>query len=362
MVDHKFKSSTIIKVKRGGYTKLEELAFQNSGIIYGGYVRDNLIFEESKERFCNKFPGNAGNAGNASKYWDKTFSPETSNRLLVPNDMDVCFYSSDDADNFISEVQRVREFDRVFINDATNKKYYSPMIHNVKHMIIHMTIGRIPFLTPGVTAMIAVDVVIPKANIMREPPFNNLDMLCNGFIKTKDGVRLSKNTGTVIDFYSEVKRMKVSAGIVSDMVQSKTYMCFSKSLAVETSAYNFNLIAMRRVMKLYSKGWTFPNMPFKIEDFQDGETDTSCCICSVDFEEGDQLSYTMTHKNGVDLPCAKMHNKCFMKYLNHQRMEAPANIPYDAGNDEDAFVFKCPYRNPVDFRNCIMDIHSVYLD
>lgn len=358
----KVKHSTILKVKIAGYTKLEEIAHKNNAITYGGYVRDTLISQEFSERFRRKYPCNEDFA-NSAKFWDKTFDPETRKRLLIPSDMDLGFRSSDDVDNFISEIQRVEEFDKVVVTDVSNHKYYSPKIHSVKHVLIYMVIGRIPFLTSGSTVLIHADLVVPKANIMLEPPFNNLDFLCNGFIKTKEGIRFSRNTGTVIDFYTDFQRMQVSCGILSDMLQLKTYMCFSKSMAVETTSYKFNLVAMRRIMNMHNKGWTFNNMPFKTEVLDISTDQKECTICFSDFEKGEKLAYTVLSNTSSDgttteVCSCKMHYNCFMKYLASQRIAAAGSEPEYYG---DVYVFRCPHRNPVDFRQCIFDIRGVYL-
>ena len=41
-----------------------------------------------------------------------------------------------------------------------------------------------------------------------EPPFNNLDMLCNGFIMDINGIRYSSTTGTYMDILDNQDRKK----------------------------------------------------------------------------------------------------------------------------------------------------------
>ena len=360
MVDHSktIKHSTILKVKKQAYYKLEQLAIQK-GVIYGGYVRDQMISEEFTKLFMDNHPCNAG-VMHHKQFWDKTFSPATSKRLIIPNDMDVCFYSSQDADNFIASVKRVVEFDEVHEVDTTWERYYSPMIQKITHLTIRMAIGRTPFITRGTTVIIQADIIVPKPHITIDPPFNNIDMLCNGFVKTNEGIRYSQNTGTAIDFYTKIKRMQVVAGIAADMLQFKSYICFSKSTMYQRLAYDFNLVAMTRIMKLHNKGWSFLNMPFKTETYNrmhnSSETD-SCIICCSDFVNGDTLSYTVCHKDDKEeeICGAKMHYTCCMQHLNHQK------IHYREVDQEEIFVFKCPYRTPITFNQCINDIEGAYL-
>ncbi len=354
--DARIPYSTMQKVKRTAYTKLEDIAFDHQGIIYGGYVRDTLIHDEFSERFHRLFPDDL--LPTQGKYWDKSFSPDTAKRLIVPNDMDVCFYTEASVDSFIADVKKVPEFSKLYMSDVTHIKYYSTKIERIKHLCIHLTIGRIPFIDDGATVIIAVDVILRKQNTCCEPPFNNLDMLCNGFIKTKDGVRLSKNTGTVIDRYTEFERIQVATGIMRDAINGKTHLCFSKNCIADEASVNFNLNAMQRISKMHKMGWEFLNAPFKTDVFRDNEDTTTCCICQSDFTEGDKVSYTVSEKNGIEIPCAKMHSACFMKYLNHQRFQYLADMPWHTTG---TFVFHCPYHNNVDFRQCIHTIQGLYL-
>jgi len=357
MTDHlKVKPSIFLKVKREANNCLESIVFENNGIIYGGYVRDSIIVDEYTKRFHKENP--YGDLCN--QFYDKNISPETLPRLIIPSDMDVCFHNMDDADNFISAVRRIPQFRNVYINDTSAKKYYSPKILCVKSISIYLTVGEIPFISRGKTVIMSMDVVIPKPNIDLEPPFNNLDMLCNGFIKvkqgyTEDAIRFSKNTGTCIDFYSLTDRIQVISGIIKDLVEFKTYLAFSQHYTPQ-NAKRCNVVAMRRVMKMHRKThkWSFRNMPYKIEKSVDAACQDNCCVCFSNIEVGEEKAYTVTHtENGDKLEGAKMHHMCFLQYLYHQQKD------YVIGDD--VFIFKCPYRNPVDFRKCISDISTAYL-
>lgn len=359
MVDHanKVKLSTTIKVKRAAFSKLEDIALRHNGIIYGGYVRDTMISEEFSSQFSIKHPSNEGGI-NHPRYWDKNFSPETAKRLIVPSDIDLSFRSSEEADNFIASVEDVPEFREVYVSNITTNKYYSSNIQSMKHLLIQLVIGEVPFLSNGLTVYIQADIIIPNSSIY--PPFNNLDILCNGFIKSKEGICFSRNTGTIIDFYSEVRHMQVVAGIANDMLQSKTYCCFSKSSPEDTTSYNFNIIAMRRIMKMHNKDWTFLNLPFRTDLFKlvDKAQQEDCSICMGELKQGEQVSYTVRRENNKELCGCKMHYTCFMNYLSHQRLAARQN---PAENDE-VFIFRCPYRNPIDLRHCIFDIKNIYIN
>jgi hypothetical protein len=193
-----------------------------------------------------------------------------------------------------------------------------------------------------------------------QPPFNNLDMLCNGFIMSGTGDKtFSKHTGTIIDRYTDYEKAVVVPQILRDMRDFKTVLCMTTACSQKKTT--INIIALNRINKMMQKPipWSFTNMPFKQEIYQELTSDKcDCCICSCDLQQDDQIAYTVSYKDdGTELPAAKVHVKCLMQYLHHQRDELQSNIlPFD----NKIAIFKCPYRNAISFARCNRDVQFTY--
>lgn len=337
-----------MQVKRAAYENMQSIAFQHSGVIYGGYVRDTII----SQHYSSLYEEQTSDKKNINKFWNKDHHPETRDRCLLPADMDVMFASLQDADEFIDAVKDTREYNRVSVNTKQGPSYYSPLIHSVRKVSIQILVGEIPFISYGKVVQIYVDVVVPKSNITLQAPFGNLDMLCNGFIMTKDaGIIYSRNTGTVIDHYSDAKRAIIVAGIIKDMLQFKTYLSFTTRNKSIYAANLTNKIALQRIRKMerkQHKKWTFINLPFKSEVYKHTHLE-DCVICSTEFEKDDIVDYTVSKKeDGTTVACAKSHHICFMLSLGYQLSD---NLYESQG-----WAFKCPFRNIIDFNLCQLDI------
>lgn len=329
---------TLLMVERIGYQKVCTIALKMNGMIYGGYVRDSFIMNYFSRIFEKNHP--------KIRYWDKTYSPETIGRIIMPSDIDICFSTEEKGKMFIEALKDVEEFHKIYERDVS-AGYYSPLIKNVIQVTAHMIVGSIPFVRDGVTIILYIDVVIAK-NSMIGPPFNNLDMLCNGFLITNHGTMYSKNTGTIIDTYSDYERLILSSKIIQSISKFRTYLCFSKDMN--------NVLFMRRIEKMIAKkmNWEFINLPFNVEPFikKDIRTDETCCICKEEFVHNESVSYTSVKKDDLDIHAPKMHYTCLMKYLRVQRKN-------NTGNTDTTFTFKCPVRNIIDFSKCNSDIEKI---
>jgi len=352
---NRIPNSTLIEMKRNAYEKLKTTGFSHDGTIFGGFVRDEYIAEYYSAKFNREYH-------DTKKYWESKHMPETKARLLIPNDMDISFKNESDADNFIQAVHEISEFNGVLVTDVTHQgNPYAEMesvLRSIRHMIISMRVGHVPFKKNGLIVSICVDVVVPM-NSALQPPFNNLDMLCNGFILTKDGGKqFSRNSGTIIDLYSDYERATVVPQIIKDMVEFKTYICM-------TSCYRnrrrVNVVALWRVRKMLVKNipWTMLNMPFKTEIYKvpvdNGETH-DCSICLDTLKHGEEIAYTTLVKEDdkTEIPAGKLHRKCMMQHL-HSQTQSIYNT-----NDDGVFVFKCPFRNKITFTRCKLDIQFAY--
>jgi hypothetical protein len=145
----------------------------------------------------------------------------------------------------------------------------------------------------------------------------------------------------------------VVAGIMKDILQFKTYLCFTTRYKNTYGQRASNKNSLTRIVKMEQKqhkSWTFLNLPFKCEEYKEVDGSDDCVICSCTFEEGDKLSYTVTKKqDGTEIPCAKSHNRCFMQNLKYQVSDAQVYA-------SQKWAFRCPFRNTIDFKLCHLDI------
>jgi len=378
----KLPKNTISKVKHLAFLELRKIALDCNGTIFGGFVRDEYIAEYYSEKFYQAVRA-TGAKSKPESFWDPNYLPATKARLLTPDDMDVSFESNDDASEFIEAVKAKKEFMSVTVlNKIPARKYYGMNIESIRQMIIQIEVGAVPFLHEGKIITIRADIVIPKQSFS-QPPFRNIDMLCNGFIITKNhGKQFSRNTGTILDQYSDYERAMVVAQILKDMMNFKTALCFV-SCRPPRFRKDMNLCALKRIEKMERKkiSWSFINLPFhtmiygqheevpawKIPEMpslsgsdssdnsHSSETYTECGVCMTKFNDGDKISYT-TSKNdesGQIIATPHIHYECCMKHLKYQRRNAP--IVHNK-----KFVFHCPFRTDIDFSRCVLDLQFLY--
>jgi hypothetical protein len=347
----------IMQYKRMAFEKLKRIGLEHDGTIFGGFVRDEYI----SEYYTNKYKKRNTNSS-ADKYWDEANSPETNSRLLIPKDMDIGFKTKQEADEFIAALQRIYEFSKILVTSSNTSDYYSSIrgsLQSITRVCLGMQFRTEPFLNKGplINIDIDIDIVIPIDKNL-EPPFGNLDMLCNGFILTKEGKRFSKNTGTIIDKYLDYERAVVTPQILRDMVNFKTYICMTNQHEKRT----INISAFQRILKMTNKNnhWTIMNMPYKYEKYTCNESQEECYICSDTLKNDDEIAYTtIQNKKQETIPSGKMHNICLMRYFQHQIFEY--NNSFDDENHKKTFFcFKCPSRNIITFTRCKLDIQFVY--
>jgi hypothetical protein len=282
---------------------------------------------------------------------------------MIPKDMDVSFKSQESADNFIEDVKNIKEFYEVCVVDRTyHAGPYSNMqsvLASIKQIFIYMRVGHIPFVKNGFIIRLSMDVVVPN-NPLLQPPFNNLDVLCNGFIMTSEGGKqFSRNTGTIIDHYSDYERAVVIPQIIKDMFEFKTYIC----MTTETRNRFINVVSLKRINKLLAKkdmNWTMLNLPFRKEIYtQKDDEKHDCPICLDAIDNNQVVAYTSSVKenDGEEIPTGKLHYKCMMQYLHCQTQTARN---WNATAKENIFTFKCPFRNKISFTRCKLDIQFAY--
>ena len=323
------KMSILMKnVKAKAFAAIESVVYSCNGVIFGGYVRDEYIREYHSEKFKNesKYCMDKLKLDGIEEelFWNEKISPETRGRMIIAEDMDISFQTVQESETFLKKLKDMVEFTYVVANEK--KKYYSTVIKSVKNVKICIKVGMIPFICEGEDLIIELDIVVGKTIA----PFGNIDMLCNGFIKTAEGKRYSRNTGTSIDKLSDYEHHMRVGKIMEEMVNFRTELSFART---GRNKQEINRTALRRIKKMDEKGqgWEYTNMPIRVEKSEGGET---CCICYEEIGVGERMSYTVSKKEGREIGGVKMHYGCCMRYLEHQ---------------SERIVYRCPCRGEIDF-------------
>lgn len=341
------------KVKRTIFKQLKQIAFKHDGIIFGGMVRDEIISTHYEKIFYK----NLEERYNWRKYWDESFHPESAARTIVPEDMDVSFPSQMQADNFINEViqtmqQSAGENIAYNVEEKIAESPYGGigLLRSVRNITFTLYLGSIPFVFRGYELQISIDVVLPRASSI-QPPFKNLDMLCNSFIMSKQGIVLSNATGLCLDSLTAVERAKVSSKIMEDMVQFKTEFTLCSRFLGESGSFRLNKYAFKRIEKMLEKRfkWNIENLPFVVSKMQADDKQTECCICYSHFKKNrdTKISFFL-EKDEKKIQGAILHQHCLFEYIHRQIEDSERTIV----DENDDFKFKCPFRNPFDFIKC----------
>lgn len=150
------------------------------------------------------------------------------------------------------------------------------------------------------------------------PPFGFLDFECNAFIWDKNGIRLSRKTGTTIDELSprDIKFRELE--IIENCKNYVTtyYPLQNTSVGSEINEHTVYLrrVRINRIIKMLERGWKINNIgPLTIIKPREGDI---CIICRDSI--GDKA---------VSLSCCSSiyHPNCFISYA-HSYLEAKTFI------------------------------------
>ena len=347
------------------FDTIKEKVFANNGIIFGGFVRDMIISDHYKSIY------NERNKYNIHKFWNKKYQPETAARALVAKDMDICMYSEKDITSFIISLQdifnvrfgyeNVTTITDVIVNSESS--YFNIPIKAHKKLSYKIIVGKIPYVYSGVEISFDFDIIIPKKEKL-QPPFNKLDLLSNAFILNKTGVVMSNNTGTIIDRMSILNKQKISASIMSDIVEFKTQFCmWNYSDDYTCGNFNYNTKVFERLNKMLFKNfkWNITNLPFLICDYDEDHCDcnSKCSICLSNFKKNEKIvKVYIDNSTKTDKICSNLstaHDKCLFKYFETQ-LESGKQ---EGINCSDCFEFRCPSRNVINFKLYALNIDGI---
>jgi len=380
------------------YEKIKTKVFDNNGIIFGGFVRDMIISDHYKLLYNNRTPHTQHTSHNIHQFWNRFYQTETAARVMVAKDMDICMYREEDVNAFIVALGELFNeevgFGNVSSSDFTtinnNENRYSAVAMKMhKKLIYKVIVGRIPYVHSGIVLSFEFDIVVPVSKNI-QPPFYNADMLSNVFILNKQGVMMSKHTGTIIDLMSVLNRQKMSMKIMSDVVEFKTQFCMRiRSDASDASDigdisddfecgnFEYNIKVYERIHKMLFREfhWNITNLPFLLENYKaikiknivetaaDGTSTEkpptfvkeTCCICIGCINSNEKVVRISTNAKNV---YTTLHAYCIFKYFHTQLDTAKKEF---LGNFEQ-FEFRCPMRSVVNFKKCYDNIDKIIND
>lgn len=346
----------------------KKIGLNSKGTIFGGLVRDEIIGTHYRQKFIDKDL-------DFDKYWTPTYDIETCYRTILPSDMDIYFKNDIDSNSFIvsiSEFVKQRN-GSIYIANIANRTLFDTFQYNhnnsilFKHtkIIISFNIGK-TFTYHGYKISFNIDVITNnnaedsaitdnqgRSVVHIEPPFYNLDFLCNVFIMEKindiTNIRISNCTGTPIDDMPFANKMKFANMITENIIKFKTE--FTRSISNSNTEY----INTYRILKMINKGygWNITNLPFKVYNNINFpyEADTSCCICienivinkKPDCVDGDYVLIPFNNQKGHG---NIMHYNCFYNYLEREQRKKYRNP------ETNCIECRCPFRNPFNFKDC----------
>jgi len=227
------------------YRDIESIVYDNDGIIYGGYIRDTMISKYYSDWYY-------ANGYDKKDFDNIRVAKSLSKRTIKPKDMDIYFKTQEIANIFIQELSTFGNILTKNNNDFTYTGIYSLIQHK-----------QIILISGDDNKELTFDISYPYKNTEKEceelePPFNNLDMLCNGFIMDNDGIRYSSTTGTYMDILDVHRKKKEIAKITFDIYECKTELTTIGGLKIEEP------YIVGRVIKMMNRqfGWTIINTPF----------------------------------------------------------------------------------------------------
>lgn len=348
-----------LRERRALCNQIKTFAMNANGILFGGMVRDDIIGNHYRKQFIKK-------GLDFDKYWDVDYDEETKHRLITPNDMDIFFRVEDNTTAFLQKLQEfVKDFNGTVTvrEDANFRQFaYTSMQSYLKHKIVTIVlyVGRTLFRS-GTTLSLKIDIIDFKRNDSNllsaydykqitktiEPPFNNLDFLCNVFIMEKSSsgdhnIRISNSTGTPLDTLSFTEKHSFSAKVIDDIINFRT------QFARNVGGYYAEYINSYRIMKMINRvnPWTITNLPFRFTTTDEivEMPDADCCICMEGIKTGQpEIVEVNTYK-------AKrgnyLHRSCFIDYMIREQRQQYVS------EETREIECRCPFRGLFNFREC----------
>jgi hypothetical protein len=321
---------------RFGYSIIENIVYKNDGIIFGGFVRDEILKDHAINEFCKMFCKQedlintkmlSGELKDKFKtmFWDKNIDYLTIDRQLNPNDIDIYFSDLNKSEKFIDDLIKINN--SIFDVLRFDKSDLYILNEEINHITIEASVylGR-TLLKGGTRVSFKIDICIHPT---MEPPFKNLDAYTNILLKDKYGIRVSSDCSMITDKCRSYEKNMLCCDIIKMVIEKKNM------IVQKPKSLNEATRLLKRIGKMVENKIIFSNIGWM--DFEIGEE--MCLICQ---DEGAHLSIM---KN------SHFHRKCFNEYvLNTEVTEEETEQTDDLLIEESRiYFFKSPMRE-----NCKM--------
>lgn len=270
------------------FKEIAGAAVDCGGTVFGGYVRDFLIHDESAKEFYN--------TNKSEDYAKEDVNPETIDRLLLPTDIDIHFDNKAKYREFRTSLRNL--FYTTHVEGIGNLYNFGPRVHHIK-LVAQMRADATDIiknleLKPWMVSSGILRSALSSVMVERDPvkidvilsqsfPDENLDFRCNGLVLDSDGIHLSKQLTRGLKGIA-IHRMFMD---VMGEIRNKRAVVVSENLRVN------------RWDKMEQKGWNI------IGETIDRTTDTDMCL--------------LCHDEGGDykLKCcsARYHRECLSNYI-----------------------------------------------
>lgn len=227
---------------------------------------------------------------------------------------DIDVFSKEISVSHISNVLNGEGFTVVIDQSAAKEQRYT--VSKQPFLVSRLTIGLMNcemFLDKKLE--ILVDFVQGKHLKSKRllPPFNCLDFECNAFIWDKHGIRLSRNTGTLIDSMSEKEIKEYEQKIIQDAKSKIALYVPTDKLpkppkGVNPQANYFRKMRAKRIVKLLVNGWEVKHFSGFV--INTPSKDDNCTIC------GDEI---INKYFKLSCQCGSKYDyECFTKFIESE--------------------------------------------
>jgi hypothetical protein len=329
----------INKEKHSLYNKLILIGIRNNGIIFGGMVRDEIIASHYKSLFDKNSSALTEPKNHYNNFWNSEYQKETIKRTIIPNDMDIYFHNNENSELFLDNIKIfVNTYNGIIsISNSFVYEFGEQLIH--KKITLTFIIAK-TFTSNGIIINVNIDMIINNnINNYIEPPFNYCDFSCNLFIMNKIyndyyEIRLSKNTGTILDKMPYADKINFQQKIIDDLINDKVVF-IRRSLS-----NNCEYINGIRILKMLDKNMQITNLTFK--EIETTKIEQDCDICQMSVIPNEEpLIEILTNKQAANI----MHKSCFIKYLRNEIYKKNINT------ETNQIECKCTRRNLFNFKD-----------
>jgi len=235
------------------------------------------------------------------------------NRILSDHKKNLYKLKKLSMENFYDINYDIETIDRIIISNKINIAFKN----NNDHLSFSLFYNDHSNLIDELN--LCVEITISK----NEPPYKSNNYTCYGLVSNRRyNYYYSNNTGTP---YDNLNNNDVKKKIIKEVINKQT-----QYLRGFYSNYDIFL----DINRMIGDGWTITNLPYCYS--KDTNYNDECPICFNYLNENDDVDNNDSDKT-INIFNYNIHMNCLNNYLLSQK---------------DALIFKCPYRNLIDFNCC----------